>query len=40
MKELLPTKSFENILFEFRGVKIMIDVDLAAMYEIETNSNV
>jgi hypothetical protein len=36
MKELLPVKNFENLIFEFRGIKVMIDVDLAAMYETET----
>src|ERR1700751_6164419 len=36
MNELLPVKNFENLIFEFRGIKVMIDVDLAAMYETET----
>ena len=36
MKELLPIKNFENLIFEFRGIKVMIDVDLAAMYETQT----
>src|SRR5258708_4970133 len=36
MKELLPVRNFENLIFEFRGIKVMLDVDLAAMYETET----
>lgn len=36
MSELVPSKSIENLIFDFRGTKVMIDVDLAAMYETET----
>jgi hypothetical protein len=36
MNELLPIRGFESLIFEFRGVKVMIDVDLAALYETET----
>ncbi len=36
MNELLPVKNFENFIFEFRGIKVMVDADLAALYEIET----
>jgi hypothetical protein len=36
MKALLPVNSLENLIFEFRGIKTMIDVDLAALYETET----
>ncbi len=36
MKELLPVRGFESLIFEFREVKVMIDVDLSAMYETET----
>jgi hypothetical protein len=36
MNEVLPVRSFENLIFEFRGIKVMIDADLAAMYETET----
>ena len=36
MIEILPVRGFENLIFEFRGVKVMIDVDLASMYETET----
>lgn len=31
-----PVRSFENLVFEFRGVKVMLDVDLSALYETET----
>ncbi len=36
MNELLPFKNFENLIFEFRGIKVMIDIDLATLYETET----
>ena len=36
MNELLPVRSFENLIFEFRGIKVMIDVDLASLYDTET----
>ena len=36
MNELLPVRNFENLVFEFRGIKVMIDADLAALYETET----
>lgn len=36
MKELLPVRNFESLIFEFRGIKVMVDVDLAALYESET----
>ena len=29
-------KDLNNLIFEFRGVKVMIDIDLAALYETET----
>lgn len=28
--------SIENLIFEFRGIKVMLDSDLAAMYETDT----
>ena len=28
--------SIESLIFEFRGIKVMLDSDLAAMYETET----
>ena len=31
-----PVKQFEVLIFEFRGMKVMIDQDLAALYETET----
>jgi len=36
MKVMLPINSLENLIFEFRGIKVMIDTDLAALYETET----
>ncbi len=32
----LRAQSIESLIFEFRGTKVMVDVDLAAMYETET----
>ncbi|MEJ7694934.1 ORF6N domain-containing protein [Daejeonella sp.] len=36
MKDILNTRQFENLIFEFRGSKVMIDADLASLYETET----
>lgn len=37
MEELtLPSDSIRNCIYEVRGVKVMLDSDLAAMYEVET----
>lgn len=36
MKDILHTRHFENLIFELRGFKIMIDSDLASLYETET----
>lgn len=36
MKDVLQTRQFENLIFELRGFKIMIDTDLASLYETET----
>jgi hypothetical protein len=36
MKDILQTRQFENLIFELRGFKVMIDMDLAALYETET----
>jgi hypothetical protein len=33
---MLPMKSITNIIFLIRGVKVMLDRDLADLYEIET----
>jgi len=30
-----PVKQFEVLIFEFRSMKVMIDQDLAALYETE-----
>lgn len=36
MIDFISSKDFENLIFEFRGMKVMIDSDLAALYETET----
>lgn len=36
MKDLLTVKDFETLVFEFRGKKVMLDMDLATLYETET----
>ena len=35
MKELVHV-NYENLIFEIRGVKVMVDADLAALYDTET----
>ena len=36
MNDVLPAQRFENLIFEFRGIRVMIDTDLAVLYETET----
>ena len=36
MENLLTIEDFTNLVFEFRGKKVMLDMDLAALYETET----
>lgn len=36
MKDILHTRQFANLIFEIRGFKVMIDSDLASLYETET----
>lgn len=36
MNDILQTRQFENLIFELRGFKVMIDSDLASIYESET----
>lgn len=36
MKDILQTRQFESLIFELRGFKVMIDTDLATLYETET----
>ena len=36
MKDILETRQFESLIFELRGFKVTIDMDLAALYETET----
>ena len=38
MKELTLSRNYSNLIFEFRGHKVMVDIDLAALYETETKS--
>ncbi|MGB4399479.1 MAG: ORF6N domain-containing protein [Daejeonella sp.] len=36
MEDILKTSQFESLIFDLRGYKVMIDADLAALYETET----
>ena len=36
MKVLQIEKNYSNMIFEFRGLKVMLDIDLAVLYETET----
>lgn len=36
MKELFTIQDLEILVFDFRGKKVMLDIDLAALYETET----
>lgn len=36
MNKIIPARSFEKLIFEFRGIKVMVDIDLATLYETET----
>ena len=36
MEDILKTRQFESLIFELRGYKVMIDADLATLYETET----
>ena len=36
MNNLNPTPNYGRLIFEFRGTKVMIDADLATLYEVET----
>ena len=36
MQDLLTIKNFTSWIFEFRGKKVMLDTDLAALYDTET----
>ncbi|MDH5381182.1 MAG: ORF6N domain-containing protein [Cyclobacteriaceae bacterium] len=36
MKDLLTLQGFETLVFEFRGRKVLLDMDLAILYETET----
>lgn len=36
MNKIIPARSIEKLIFEFRGIKVMVDIDLATLYETET----
>lgn len=36
MNNIIPTTNIENIIFEIRGKQVMLDRDLAYLYEVET----
>lgn len=36
--ENLPTDFIENKIYEIRSLKVMLDSDLASLYEVETKS--
>lgn len=36
MEEGMIRGSYESLIFEFRGYKVMVDIDLASLYETET----
>lgn len=36
MEPTHPIRNFESLIFEFRGIKVMVDYDLAMLYETET----
>ena len=36
MKQLTLDRNYSNLIFEFRGLKVMVDIDLATLYETET----
>lgn len=38
MSQVATTRNIENLIFEFRGMKVMIDTDLATLYETETKN--
>ena len=35
---IIPAGAIENLIFEIRGVKVMVDADLAAIYGTDTRS--
>ena len=36
MKDILQTRQFERLIFELRESRVMIDTDLASLYETKT----
>ena len=37
-KELIPAERIEGMILQLRGQKVMIDLDLAALYDVETKA--
>mgnify|MGYP001544357606 CR=1 FL=1 len=37
MKDIIPTERIEKKIYIFRGTKVMLDQDLAELYEVETS---
>jgi len=35
MNEIVSTQQVENFIFEIRGQKVILDVDLARLYDVE-----
>ena len=35
---IIPAGAIENLIFDLRGVKVMVDADLAAIYGTDTRS--
>lgn len=35
-KKQITKTNYESLIFEFRGYKVMVDIDLSALYETET----
>lgn len=36
MKESIIKPGYQSLIYEFRGIKVMLDYDLATLYGIET----
>jgi hypothetical protein len=38
MSHAIIKAGYESLIFQFRGFKVMIDADLAALYEVSTKA--
>ena len=38
MKDIIPTEIIMNQIYVIRGIKVMLDRDLAKLYEVETKA--